>query len=133
MVFDNGDYGKALAQAFVGEARRQKLTVLTQVGYVRERTQDFAPLVARLAGADVFTRAQWEALRANTRTTWLTTLSPGAPSSTKMWMENGSIAVFPRRTGVPTRRRVNVIRTPRGNPIDLCERAFRAQVNNGIR
>ncbi len=53
VVYDNDDYGKGLMQAFKGRADELGLDVVATVSYLRERTQDFKPLVqqAKDAGA----------------------------------------------------------------------------------
>jgi branched-chain amino acid transport system substrate-binding protein len=48
VFYDNDDYGKGLMQAFVKEAKEQKLGTLDPIAYIRERTQDFKPLVSEV-------------------------------------------------------------------------------------
>lgn len=54
VLFDNDDYGKGLMQSFTARAEKEGLDVVASVSYLRERTQDFKPLVqqAKDAGAD---------------------------------------------------------------------------------
>ena len=53
VLFDNDDYGKGLMQSFKARAEKEGLEVVATVSYLRERTQDFKPLVqqAKDAGA----------------------------------------------------------------------------------
>ncbi|MHC4390883.1 MAG: ABC transporter substrate-binding protein [Planctomycetota bacterium] len=48
VLFDNDDYGKGLMEAFVKKAKDINLVVVDPIPYVRERTQDFKPLVGDL-------------------------------------------------------------------------------------
>ncbi len=54
VIYDNDDYGKGLMQSFKAQAEKEGLAVVAEEGYLRERTQDFKPLVqkAKDAGAD---------------------------------------------------------------------------------
>jgi len=53
VLFDNDDYGKGLMQSFKARAEKEGLPIVVTVPYLRERTQDFKPLVqqAKDAGA----------------------------------------------------------------------------------
>ena len=54
VLFDNDDYGKGLMQSFRARAGEVGLEVIDPIDYLRERTQDFKPLVqkAKAAGAE---------------------------------------------------------------------------------
>ncbi len=54
VIFDNDDYGKGLMQSFSAKAKELGIDVVATVSYLRERTQDFKPLVqqAKDAGAE---------------------------------------------------------------------------------
>jgi branched-chain amino acid transport system substrate-binding protein len=47
ILYDNDDYGKGLMKAFKAEADGIGLAVVEPIPYMRERTQDFKPLVSR--------------------------------------------------------------------------------------
>jgi branched-chain amino acid transport system substrate-binding protein len=53
VLFENDDYGKGLMQSFKARAEKEGLEIVAEVDYLRERTQDFKPLVqqAKDAGA----------------------------------------------------------------------------------
>ncbi|MFC1707426.1 ABC transporter substrate-binding protein [Planctomycetota bacterium] len=53
VFYDNDDYGKGLMEAFLKEAKKLGLEVMEPIPYVRERTQDFKPLVSQIKGRDV--------------------------------------------------------------------------------
>ncbi|RMG14292.1 MAG: branched-chain amino acid ABC transporter substrate-binding protein [Planctomycetota bacterium] len=50
VFYDNDDYGKGLMEACKAEADKIGLEVLDPISYVRERTQDFKPLVEKVKG-----------------------------------------------------------------------------------
>ncbi len=54
VLYDNDDYGKGLMQSFTQQATKDGLRIVASVPYLRERTQDFKPLVqqAKDAGAE---------------------------------------------------------------------------------
>ena len=54
VMYDNDDYGKGLMQAFKARALELGVGVVAEVSYLRERTQDFKPLVQQVkdSGAD---------------------------------------------------------------------------------
>jgi branched-chain amino acid transport system substrate-binding protein len=51
VFYDNDDYGKGLMKAFKDEAEKIGLTVAGTESYIRERTQDFKPLIQNVVGA----------------------------------------------------------------------------------
>ncbi len=53
VFYDNDDYGKGLRDAFLSEAKKVGLTVVVDEAYIRERTQDFKPLLSKLKGTGV--------------------------------------------------------------------------------
>ncbi len=50
VLYDNDDYGKGLMESFTKKAKGIGLEVLEPIPYVRERTQDFKPLVEKIKG-----------------------------------------------------------------------------------
>lgn len=50
VFYDNDDYGKGLMQAFCKEAGKIGLDVVARESYIRERTQDFKPLLQNVRG-----------------------------------------------------------------------------------
>jgi branched-chain amino acid transport system substrate-binding protein len=53
VIFDNDDYGKGLMQAFKARAEKIGMKVAEPIPYLRERTQDFKPLVQQAKAAGV--------------------------------------------------------------------------------
>lgn len=48
VFYDNDDYGKGLMKAFTAEAKKIGLEIVGIESYIRERTQDFKPLVQKV-------------------------------------------------------------------------------------
>jgi len=51
VFYDNDDYGKGLMNAFNEEAEKIGLEIVGTESYIRERTQDFKPLLQKVQGA----------------------------------------------------------------------------------
>ncbi|MHC4780948.1 MAG: ABC transporter substrate-binding protein [Planctomycetota bacterium] len=51
IFYDNDDYGKGLMKAFKGEADKIGLEIVGTESYIRERTQDFKPLLQKVQSA----------------------------------------------------------------------------------